>query len=89
MRRILPVLLLALTIFFSGCAAPAPQLVRPDIEIPPRPAMLPVRWTHNGTAHCLNDEDARALLINVGRKDAHIEILEGCLRAVKGQGGKP
>ncbi len=85
MLRTLPALLLALTISLSSCAPAKPILVRPDVDIPERPAMLPVNWQHNGTAHCLTDKDAQALLINIGRKDTHIEILEGCLRAVGGK----
>jgi hypothetical protein len=54
------------------------------MEIPERPAMLPVLWRHDGEMHCLTDDGARNLLINVSRKDAHIAVLEGYLRAAIG-----
>lgn len=86
MRKALKASLLALTICFAGsCAStPAPMLVRPGIEIPARPAMLPVTWRHNGTEHCLTDSQARNLAINIERLWSHIGILEGCIRAGNG-----
>ena len=87
MRKAMTACLLALTICFAGsCAsAPAPVLVRPGIEVPERPAMLPVVWRHNGTEHCLTDSEARALAINVERLWSHVGILEGCIRAGNGE----
>lgn len=90
MRKALTACLLALMICFAAsCAsAPAPVLVRPGIEVPERPDTLPVNWQHNGTRHCLNDEEARALAINVERLWSHIGILEGCIRAGNGEGAQ-
>jgi hypothetical protein len=47
--------------------------------------MLPVDWTHGESRHCLSDAGARNLLINIERLNAHIEILEGCIRAGEGE----
>jgi len=49
--------------------------------------MLPVRWTHSAGQHCVSDEDARNLLINIESKDTHIEILEGYIDAMRGTKG--
>ena len=90
MRKTLTASLLALTACFAGsCAStPAPVLVRPDIQVPERPSMLPVRWRHNGTEHCLSDAEAKSLAINVERLWSHIGILEGCIRAGNGEGAQ-
>ena len=90
MRKALTACLLALTVCFAGSCGTsrAPVLVRPGIEVPERPAMLPVTWRHNGTRHCLEDSEARALAINVERLWSHIGILEGCLRAGNGEGAE-
>jgi hypothetical protein len=65
----------------SACSKPAPVLVTPQLELPARPAMLPVNWTHDPNRHCITDEGARNLIINKGRSDTHIEILEGMVKA--------
>jgi hypothetical protein len=44
--------------------------------------MLPVTWRHEDGLHCLTTEEARKLLINLDRKDTHIDILEGVIRAI-------
>lgn len=87
MRRTAKALLLSLIICLtSSCAStPAPVLVTPRIELPAKPAMLPVAWTHREGQHCLTDGEARKLLINIARKDAHIEILEGVIQAIGGR----
>ena len=66
MRKAMTACLLALTVCFAGScgASSAPVLVRPGIEVPERPAMLPVVWRHNGTDQCLTDSEARALAID-------------------------
>jgi hypothetical protein len=69
-------------VFLTSCSPATTKLARPEVEIPVRPNMLPVQWQHDGTMHCLTDDEARKLLINISRKDAHIEVLEGYLRAV-------
>ena len=86
MWRVMMTLLLGLTLSSSSCAPPVPIVVTPEVELPARPAMLPVNWTHVDGLHCLaSDDDARALLINLDRKDAHVEILEGVIKAVNGK----
>jgi len=83
MRQILAILVLSLTAcLISSCTPASPVLVRPALEIPDRPAMLPVAWQHDEDIHCLDDGQARNLLINTSRLQAHIEVLEGYLQAV-------
>lgn len=82
MRQIAIALLLSLTVALSSCATPAPVLVAPKLDIPARPDMLPVTWRHEDGLHCLTTEEARKLLINLDRKDTHIDILEGVIRAI-------
>jgi hypothetical protein len=79
-------LLTSLIIFLNsgiGCAPVQPLLVRPAYDIPARPAMLPVEWRHADGQHCLDDSQAQNLLINTSRLQAHIEVLEAYLEAVK------
>ncbi len=81
MRRILAVLLTGLTIFLHSCTGPPPVLVRPGLDPPARPALVPVQWHHADGRHCLDDAAAKALLINIGRLQAHIDVLEGYIQA--------
>lgn len=83
MRRIIAILLTGSTIFLSSCTPASPVLVLPTLDIPTRPAMLPVEWQHENGSHCLNDDNAKNLLINIERLQSHIEVLEGYLQAVK------
>jgi hypothetical protein len=55
--------------------------------------MLPVNWIDLEAGevvmpaenlHALTDGYMRNLIINIGRKDTHIEILEGVIRAIGG-----
>jgi len=84
----LSVLGLTICLSVSACTRPAPILVTPGLELPARPPMLPVNWIHDGDngLHILTDADARNLLINIGRKDTHIEVLESMIKAM---GGRP
>jgi len=69
----------------SGCCGkPAPVLVRPQFDIPERPARLPVRWTRIDGMFCTSEEGARNVAKNEDRAAAHAEILEGYLRAIGG-----
>jgi hypothetical protein len=63
--------------------------VTPQLELPARPAMLPVKWLHedNNRLHILTNDEARKLLVNISRLWAHIEILEGIITAVGGTEG--
>ena len=83
----LSVLGLMICLSVSACSRPAPLLVTPRLELPGRPLMLPVNWIHdekNGL-HILTDADARNLIINIGRKDTHIELLESMIKIIGGQ----
>ena len=82
MRRILTALIISLTICLSSCAiAPAPVLVKPQLEIPARPQLLAVTWTHANGQHCLTDQQAKHLLINIERLNSHIAVLEAYIKA--------
>ena len=82
MRRITAALVMSLTICLSSCATqPAPVLVRPQLEIPERPEMLPVAWNHENGQHCLTESQAKNLLINIERLNTHIAVLEGYIKA--------
>ena len=83
MRQIIAALAISLILcLITSCAPANPVLVVPALEIPARPAMLPVNWQHGEAGHCLDDSQARNLLINTSRLQAHIEVLEGYLQAV-------
>ena len=77
MGRIIIACLTALIICLSGsgCASP-PVLITPQVELPARPELLDVSWTHGENLHCLTDAEAKNLLINMGRMQNHIETLE-------------
>jgi len=45
--------------------------------------MLPVNRQYVDGMHCFTDADLRNLLINLERKDTHIEILEGYIDAAR------
>lgn len=82
MREILIALVLSLTAcLITSCAPATPVLVLPALEVPARPAMLPVLWQHESKAHCLNDDNARNLLINIERLNSHIAVLEAYIKA--------
>ena len=76
-------LLIALTLCLSSCARFSP--VSSDLDLPARPPMLPVVWIHENGLHSLDDANARNLLINMERKDTHIEILEGFFQVITGR----
>ena len=73
-----------------GCAKPAPVLVRPKIDMPERPERLPVEWTCREkindacVTYCTNTQGARNVAKNEDSAAAHIEVLEGYIRAVGG-----
>jgi hypothetical protein len=70
----------------SGCGGkPAPVLVRPKFDIPARPDRLPVQWTLNDGRYCTNAEGARNTAKNEDNATAHMDILEGYLRAGEGK----
>ena len=69
----------------SGCVKPAPQLVRPKIDIPDRPERLPTAWKRVDGMFCTSAEGARNVAINEDQAAAHMDILEGWLRAVGGE----
>ena len=89
MRRIAAALLLSLTLCLgvSGCCSkPAPLVVTPALELPTRPEMLHVTWMHTEDGlHCLDDSEAKKLLINDGRMKTHIEVLEGYINSSSGK----
>jgi len=83
-QKFLTGLILCLALASSACSSkPAPVLVTPQVELPARPAMLPVQWRHIEGVHCLTDEEAKKLLIDTSRLWAHIEVLEGVIEAVR------
>jgi hypothetical protein len=75
MRKILLVSIAALTICLSSCGG-TPKLVTVNLDVPARPTMQPVNWTHSNNAHCVDDVNAKSLQRNVSRLNAHIEVLE-------------
>ena len=79
------VAILTLLLGLMACSSNRQVLVRPELDMPTRPKMLTVNWTHadNGL-HSLDDENARNLLINLERKDTFIDVLEGYLEAAGG-----
>ena len=85
MRKTALILLIILTVCINGSCAPrpAPIVVAPQLELPPRPELLPVVWQHDLAAgvHCFTTEEARKLSINDSRLKRYIEILEGYIRA--------
>ena len=85
MRKIALILLIILITSIAGSCAPrpAPTVVTPALELPPRPELLPVVWQHDREAgtHTVTTEEARKQNINDSRLKRHIEILEGYIRA--------
>ena len=86
MRQIMILLLLSLTICLSGACSSSEKtiLVTPQLELPARPELLTVTWTHNSdnTEHCLTTQEAKRLVINTSRLYNHIEILEAYITAI-------
>jgi len=67
----------------SGCAGkPAPVLVRPIFDIPERPQRLSVEWGIVDGMFCTSAAGARNVAKNEDRAAAHMDILEGYLRAI-------
>ena len=66
---------------------PIPALTTPknDIDWPPpeRPEMKPVTWTHEPGRHCLSDQEAKVLQVNVTRLWTHIENCERQIEAME------